>query len=475
MTRLMIPGRLKLPGALSLGGQQGQGKRYLGQVATRCRQLNAGGAVNKIFNSRSRHIIRDNITALRISLATWFVPTNHTETALGVTPTYTAAIENAAGNAILAVIKWSGATSVVAPSGVTLDSDLVPVSLSAGSVIFVRVYCNSPGNIAYEDGQQSGMAVWRDIANGECFQFANTGISDLTQTPGPFTNSDLTGRFMHAPVAIEAYTKRPSIFIYGDSRVAGVNDSYDDGSTNIGEQGRSVGPNFAYIGSGDPGVTAQGLSNAGLSPLRIALGKKCSHMILEAGGNDLIGGTAPATIIGYLQTIRTNLNLAYSYLTTEPPIAVTSTNAYADAAGQTSGATETNRVTLNGLIRAGVAGFTGYFEFADVAEGGRNIGKWRTDTVQAAFTASISATTLTVSAVASGALSVSQQISGANVIGGNLILSGTGPYTITYSQTIASEVMAANAVTPDGTHETPLMNKLYNTSGVINPNVISWP
>ncbi len=67
------------------------------------------------------------------------------------------------------------------------------------------------------------------------------------------------------------------------------------------------------------------------------------------------------------------------------------------------------------------------------------------------FTGAISTTTLTVSAVASGTLQVGQVISGVGVTAGTYITAfgtgtgGAGTYTVSASQTVASEAMTANA------------------------------
>lgn len=67
----------------------------------------------------------------------------------------------------------------------------------------------------------------------------------------------------------------------------------------------------------------------------------------------------------------------------------------------------------------------------------------------AVFTASASTTTLTVTAVASGEITVGQQITGANITPGTFItalgtgLGGTGTYTINVSQTAASATVTA--------------------------------
>jgi len=60
----------------------------------------------------------------------------------------------------------------------------------------------------------------------------------------------------------------------------------------------------------------------------------------------------------------------------------------------------------------------------------------------ATYTASISGTTLTVSAVASGTVAVGQYVYGANVLGGTLITGGSGSsFTVNKTQTVASQTM----------------------------------
>jgi hypothetical protein len=71
------------------------------------------------------------------------------------------------------------------------------------------------------------------------------------------------------------------------------------------------------------------------------------------------------------------------------------------------------------------------------------------DAGAASFTGSISGTTLTVTAVASGTLALGQPISGSGVASGTVLTAlgtgtgGTGTYTVNNSQTVASEAMTA--------------------------------
>ncbi|MGH6879157.1 MAG: hypothetical protein ACREHV_17495 [Rhizomicrobium sp.] len=103
----------------------------------------------------------------------------------------------------------------------------------------------------------------------------------------------------------------------------------------------------------------------------------------------------------------------------------------------------------------------------------------------ALFTGSISGTTLSVSAVASGTLAIGQQIFGPGIDAGTVIESGSGSsWTVNNSQTVASEAMAAigtsatasgsgellayGAVSATGTYTndlTYLERGLYGTTG----------
>lgn len=65
----------------------------------------------------------------------------------------------------------------------------------------------------------------------------------------------------------------------------------------------------------------------------------------------------------------------------------------------------------------------------------------------ASFTASISGTTLTVASTQQGAVAIGQAVFGTGVSPGTYIASGTGPYTISQTQTVSSTKMTGVAVT----------------------------
>lgn len=87
------------------------------------------------------------------------------------------------------------------------------------------------------------------------------------------------------------------------------------------------------------------------------------------------------------------------------------------------------------------------FEWLNQTEGNTT----NPDSVAASFTASISGTTLSVTAVSSGTLSLGQIISGTGVTSGTMITAlgtgtgGTGTYTVNDTQTVGSETMTGSA------------------------------
>lgn len=69
------------------------------------------------------------------------------------------------------------------------------------------------------------------------------------------------------------------------------------------------------------------------------------------------------------------------------------------------------------------------------------------NTAAAVFTGSISGTTLTVSATQQGAVAIGQAVFGTGVTAGTYITSGSGPYTVNQTQTVASTAMTGVTAT----------------------------
>jgi hypothetical protein len=244
-------------------------------------------------------------------------------------------------------------------------------------------------------------------------------------------------------------------------------------------QTRCFGPSFGYINAGIFALTTGQYITS--HTLKNALAGYCSHIVFELGENDI------TNVAGSITTFLANQQTIFGYFPGKPIFlqtvtpATTSTDAWFTAGNQTSLTKQTNVASYNDMIRAGsITGVTGYFEFADIAEGTRNSGVWNPSPspISAVFTASKSTTTMTVSAITSGAIAVLDMINGVGVTAGDQVaafgtgVGQTGNYTIQKSQTVASETMFSNAPTCDGVHEMSKMYGLYKTGNVVNPAVI---
>lgn len=97
--------------------------------------------------------------------------------------------------------------------------------------------------------------------------------------------------------------------------------------------------------------------------------------------------------------------------------------------------------------KTGTVATVGQKVFATYGTGAITTGAAGSSPAGASFTGAISGTTLTVSAVGSGTLAVGQPVSGAGVTAGTVITAlgtgtgGAGTYTVSVSQTVASEAM----------------------------------
>jgi len=108
-------------------------------------------------------------------------------------------------------------------------------------------------------------------------------------------------------------------------------------------------------------------------------------------------------------------------------------------------------IVINGVSYSGSVNLSGATSFSNAATLIATALNTSPPT-EASFTGSISGTTLTVSAVGSGALGIGSVVTGAGVTGGTTITAfgtgtgGTGTYTVNASQSIISEAMTATSV-----------------------------
>lgn len=342
------------------------GSSYLGQVATRSHLHSNRATGSTRTMSRSFHIARDDITSLQIVLANWFVawassPSDGSEANAGAEATLTASIEYPAGT--FTQVRWGGATSYAQPDGETTVSDAVTLAIPRGAQFWVRVFRICSAGILYTSfgvaSQVDGM------------EYGGAEITDKT-TSGTVASGAGNGFY---PCAIIAQTRRPSVIAYGDSITLGVQDAVNDGSADLGQFTRSLGPSFAYINAGIGGDRAQTFASGHAK--RSPLAAYASHIICGFGRNDIAIGRTGAQVLADLQTIYALFPGKPVFQSTTVPW-TTSSDSWATVTNQTADASEAQRLILNRAIRAVPPGLAGYFDVANALESSPDSGRWAT-------------------------------------------------------------------------------------------------
>lgn len=348
---------------------------YLGNVATHCRLPTNTSSTNKTATSRSHHIARDTITALKILLPNWYWSraTTLTETAGGGNITYTASVEYPAGT--FTQIKFSGSSSVVAASNSDTLSDYATVYIPRGASFWIRTFVSAATAIVFTDSN-TGFPQ-RDLANGEAYEYSASTTTDKTMG-GTVNDNGAASAPILSPLAIVAQTRMPTVLIVGDSRDWGFTD-LGTALGDLGDIARSVGPSYGYINAGCPGDTFSGLISAHTH--RAALGSYVSHVIIGDAINALRAGgsgqnKSAATVLGELQTVLGYFSGNRRFTTTCGGPNPSSTDSFATLANQTVNSNSAQIIAYNDAIRAGVSNSLGYFEIADQVESARNSGKW---------------------------------------------------------------------------------------------------
>lgn len=371
---------------------------YLGHVATNTRTPSQTSAGNKMFMSRSPHFARTAINDIAIRIPNWFskiVSNNDVETGSGGTATFTASVEYPAGT--FTQFLFSGSASVVAADLSTVQSDTAIVSIPKDALFWIRIWCNAVGGIVYNDNIYVSNGA--NLANGKAFNFAVSGIVDQTMS-GTVTNlGGAAGVNTAMPLSIIGNTRAPAVYLLGDSRGAGRQDTYD-AANDTGELARSVGGTLNYHNAGVSSATLNGfVAGHALQGAEFAY---FTHSINERGINDIVAlllsvTTMKARLITTWQALPGKV-----FQITLPPES-TSTDLWTTLAGQTTNTHENVRVPINdwirdgapmsggvgvatgtvGALRAGDVGhpLTGWFEVADAVESSRNSGLWKTDEV----------------------------------------------------------------------------------------------
>src|ERR1700756_824196 len=277
------------------------GQSYIGLIGTRCKSpTSLNGAT--MHMARSIHVARVSTNQIGAAFANWYASSSG-EAAAGADATITASVEYPLGGNIYR-LTFGGSNSGLARNFATLASDLItlPVTIPAGAQFAIREYrvCSAGGGVVYTFINGSAVV---DTIDGECYVYGSSGITDQTGVAGTFTTP--AGNPFSRPVAVFGPTNQPSYALLGDSRCEGAQDT-GNGSLDVGELARSVGPLRAYTNLGVSGDTLATASSTYLQRGGI-VNKYCTHVINEYGVNDIMA--SGQSVAGFMTIMRNFRNL----------------------------------------------------------------------------------------------------------------------------------------------------------------------
>lgn len=312
--------------------------------------------------SRQRFKAKNTLKALTLAFPNWYITdSTYLETGAGAAATITASIEYPAG--AFTQVKFSGSASGSIADGATLLSDVVSVDMPDGAIFWVRTYLTCTAGIVYS-------AAAGETSPG--ISGSEIGVSGITDKTMGGAIGDSTG--VYAPIVILGTAIQPSIAIHGDSRAFGSGDS-EDGSQDSGNLQRTLSDRFVIVNLSKSGDRAAKLANGYTK--RNAVADYCTHVIVQTGTNDIRSdGRTAAQVRADNETVAALYPTKTVFGATVEPIS-TSTDSWATIANQTPTGNNSERIAYNNLVRAGLTGFAGFFDLADVAESSRDSGKWK--------------------------------------------------------------------------------------------------
>lgn len=309
--------------------------------------------------SREAFYARASVTSLKLVFPNLY-DISGSELGPGHTATITASIEYPVGT--FTQVKFGGSASGTIANLDILLSDYVNVTIPKDAKFYVRSFYTNAAGILYWN------TAWSDTADGDAMAY----ISPTDQTMSG-TVTDDGGALGYGPCAIVANVSVSAVALIGDSITYGYGDSVDI-SRDVGAIARSIGPTVPYINLGSP--AERSTTYAVDNPIAMSLAEAYTNRaVIFLGTNDVNAGTPAASVAAALSAIQSTINLP-AWGATLPPN-TTSSDSWATLGNQTVTANESIRTGINGLVRGGVSGFSGFFELADVLETARNSGFWK--------------------------------------------------------------------------------------------------
>lgn len=351
---------------------------YEGLVASRARMVTSLDTVNKQIMGRWGCISTEPLTSVRLALGN-FLSNGSSDAGggTGATSTVTASIEYAGFNQV----KLAGASSFTIASGDLVFTDYVTLitPIPTGTIFWVRQFITNTGGVLYYPFQNSFFS--------EATVAAVSGLADQTMS-GTIANTYNAGNPQLAglpPLAVLGMTTNPSVIVVGDSIC--VQGTEDTSATITGVNGK-VGLITPSLGSVPFLSLAMSGETANTWTTRATARKKMvpkgSHLINQTGVNDL--GTqrrTSAQIIPDLQAIaalaRANQKIYQTTIT--PNSRDVSGSPYTTTVNQSTVLADgfehkPEHVALNQAIRAGISGYTGYYDASSVLESALDSDLW---------------------------------------------------------------------------------------------------
>lgn len=360
---------------------------YLGQVSTRSYSPNGLAATSRSINFQSYHFMRDDVRAVAVEDGNWYADlTSPFEHLPGTTPTYTRYIQYPIGSGWQR-FSYGGASSYTFADGETKLSDMLTLAtmIPRGAMYLLGVHVESANGVAvynypnqnFQTAGNNNPAVLNQI-----FDASGTlaGRADVFATNSAIAATSASVQSAIMPTAIVAYTRNPSIYIFGNSRDYGTGDrdaaGFVDGIGDTGNSARSLGRFYGYINCATSGDKLQNWLTA--HSKRSAQAKYCSHISGPDLINDVNGARTAAQIAADLGTMLDIADFAGK------KVFLVTTGPNPDSSNATPNSNDAARTGINDKIRSGQIRSpgnivpTGFFDIAAVEESGHNTGLWDT-------------------------------------------------------------------------------------------------
>ncbi|SOB86752.1 hypothetical protein SAMN06297144_1861 [Sphingomonas guangdongensis] len=447
--------------------------QYLGQVATGCYMPRSSiTGANRYARTRDMVITTEVVTNPKVGWARWRVASG-IESAPAAACKFIAALEYPTGvftyadQCIAAGTPGSPAEVDMAANATLLLDFAVTIPKGAQVYVWARQFSADGSGVLWRQGQHPL------TARPGCYL-------DLGQNASPPALLNAFGgspaEFSFPPVLFLGQTRRPSVLVFGDSREEGGTEGprtphYDNGLC-IG----AIGRHFGYTSVAESSSSLNqftGGSSANRSN-RLALAPYFTHIVNAWGVNDIGTGRTVAQFLADRATFAGYFPNKQVIGTTMPPY-VPYTDGGRTIAGQSLGTNQPKVREANRAIRAGIAGEAFIFDTARGADpfdrDAYSVDPDPSATTArfpaAQITASISATTLTVTAVTSGTLGYGTCLTeglgnayDSSPYYGTMILEqltgttgGVGTYRVNFSQNTSWRTMYAGGWgSKDGLH-----------------------